>query len=101
MKAIINRRSISSTDKKAIDAEIRRQIAEYDRLHSLEMSALVLYCLHKEFGFGPKRLKKFHDSFITSIEDLVKRYEMTDSDMVWLCMFKLKDECGIDIKEWE
>ena len=80
--------------------EIQRQLAEYDRKNLLEIDALILWRLREQFGFGPKRLKKFYDEFAPAIEALVKRYEMDDSDQIWLCTRMLKNE-GIDIEKWE
>ena len=87
------------TLKKAMDIEIRRQLAEYDLKHANELDATILWHLHEEFGFGPKRLKQFYDTFAVRLNELIKHYEMTDSDMVWLCTYKLK-QYGIDIEEW-
>lgn len=76
-----------------------RQLAEYDLKHANELDAMILWHLHEEFGFGPKRLKQFYDTFAVRLNELIKHYEMTDSDMVWLCTYKLK-QYGIDIEEW-
>lgn len=89
----------SSKEQKAIDAEILRQCAEFDRKNANEIDALVLWVLHEKFGFGKKRLRAFYDCFITEIDALSKYYEMGDKDMAWLCARKLK-EYGIDIAEW-
>lgn len=51
----------SAKEQKAIDAEILRQCAEYDKKNANELDALV------------------------------KRYEMGDEDKAWLCSRKLKD----------
>jgi hypothetical protein len=51
----------SSKEQKAIDAEILRQCAEYDKKNADEVDALV------------------------------KRYEMGDEDKAWLCSRKLRD----------
>lgn len=51
----------SAKEQKAIDAEILRQCAEYDKKNANEVDALV------------------------------KRYEMGDEDKAWLCSRKLKD----------
>lgn len=90
---------LTAAEKKAMDIEIRRQLAEYDLKHANELDAMILWHLHEEFGFGPKRLKQFYDTFAVRLDELVKYYEMTDSDMVWLCTYKLK-QYGIDIEEW-
>lgn len=91
---------MSAAEKKAMDMEIQRQLAEYDRKHIREIDALVLWELREQFGFGNKRLKKFYDNFSRSIEALVNRYEMEQGDDVWLCTYKLK-EIGCDLEEWE
>lgn len=90
---------LTAAEKKAMDIEIRRQLAEYDLKHANELDAMILWHLHEEFGFGPKRLKQFYDTFAVRLDELIKHYEMTDSDMIWLCTYKLK-QYGIDIEEW-
>lgn len=92
--------NLSVAERKAMDMEIQRQIAEYDKKNMLEIDAAVLWVLHEEFGFGETRLKRFFDSFAPAIDGLVQRYEMDHGDGVWLCTHKLK-ELGIDISEWE
>ena len=91
---------LTAAERKALDIEVRNQLAEYTRNHANEIDALFLWYLHEEFGFGLKRLKQVHDGFMPKIEELCKRYEMTgDGDDIWLCTQKLK-EYGIDIEEW-
>ena len=89
---------LSSNEKKAVDIEIRKMIADYDRKNTNEIDSLVLWILHTEFGFGVKRLQKFHDSFNDGIKRLLERYELEDDDQIWLCTHKLK-QLGIDIEK--
>lgn len=91
--------SLTSAEQKAMNMEIQKQIAEYDRKNIMEIDAMILWCLHVQFGFGPKRLKRFFDNFVPNIDELAKRYEMDDSDKIWLCTQKLKDY-GIDVESW-
>lgn len=100
MKAKVFGAALSPIEKRAMEIEIQKQLAEYDRKNILEIDAIVLWVLHETFGFGEKRLKKFFDNFIPAINDLVKRYEMGQADEAWLCTCKLK-QCGIDISKWE
>ncbi len=88
---------LSTGERKAMDMEIRRQCAEYDRRNAAEIDAMVLWILHEEFGFGPERLKRFHESFFAGMDALVKRYEMEDE--AWLCTQKLK-EYGVNVESW-
>ena len=91
---------MSAAEKKAMDMEIQRQLAEYDRKHIREIDALVLWELREQLGFGNKRLKKFYDNFSRGIEALIRRYEMEQGDDVWLCTYKLK-EIGCDLENSE
>lgn len=91
--------NFTSSERRAMNLEIQRQLAEYDKLHSKEMDAMILWQLHVTFGFGPERLKRFYLEFGKSIEALLKRYELDDSDQIWLCTRMLKDY-GIDLDEW-
>ena len=91
---------LTAAEKKAMNMEIQRQIAEYDRDNANEIDAMFLWILHSEFGWGHKRLKRIHDRFRPAIDRLCARYEMTDKgDDLWLCTRKLNDY-GIDIDKW-
>lgn len=91
---------MSAAERKGMNMEIQRQLAEYDKKHWRELDSLILYVLYTEFGFREKRLKRFYEIFAKAIKGLVNRYDMEDEDQVWLCTKKLKD-FGIDISEWE
>ena len=65
--------AMSAAEKKAMDLEIQRQLAEYDRKHMVEIDAMILWVLHEQFGFGAKRL--------------------------WLCTQMLK-RIGVDVEQW-
>ena len=91
---------LTAAEKKAMNLEIQRQLAEYDAKHILEIDALVLWQLHEQLGFGPKRLKKFFSAFNPAIDALTKRYELEDEAQVWLCTYQLQNY-GIDLKKWE
>lgn len=88
----------TASEQKAIDMEIQRQLADYDKKHADELDSMILWQLHEQLGFGPKRLKRFYKNFAPAVEELRKRYEIEDSDQVWLCTRKLK-EYGIDLEK--
>lgn len=90
---------LSKSEQKALDMEIRRQLAEYDKKNTAEVDAMVLYVLMTQFGFGETRLRRFHDAFMAATNELLEHYEMEDCDLPWLCIQKLKDH-GIDISTW-
>lgn len=92
---------LTAAEQKAMNLEIQRQCAEFDKKNAREIDAMVLWVLHEVFGFGPERLRRFYNSFNGQVEALAERYQMTDDgDRVWLCLHKLK-EYGIDLEEWE
>ena len=91
---------LTAAEKKALNLEIQRQLAEYDRKHTMEIDAIILWILHEHFGFGPKRLRRYYDEFGPAIRELVDRYECEDQDQIWLCTYKLK-EYGIDLDKWK
>ena len=91
---------LTATERKAMEMEIKRQMAEFDQKNLREIDAIILWELHEQFGFGPKRLKQFYQSFHERIKELINRYELEDSDAAWLCTQKLKDVEGIDLDEW-
>lgn len=91
---------LTAAERKALNIEIQKTMAEYDRKNADEIDAMILWALHEEFGFGRDRLERFYKAFAPKLKDLCTRYEMTDSgDVLWLCTHKLK-EIDIDITEW-
>ena len=71
---------LTAAEKKAMDLEIQRELAEYDRKHIAEIDATILWVLHEQFGFGAQRLRTYYDAFHDRIKELVSRYEMEDQD---------------------
>lgn len=47
---------LTAAEKKAMNMEIERQLAEYTRKHEVELNAMILYVLHEQLGFGEQRL---------------------------------------------
>ena len=90
----------TAKEQEAIDRAIKDQLADYDRKHMREVDAIVLWELHRLFGFGYKRMRDFYFDFGKSINSLIDRYELSGDDAVWLATYKLK-EVGIDLEEWE
>lgn len=91
--------ALSSAEQKALDIEIKKQIAENWRKHSNEVEAMVLWAVHETLGLGHKRLRDFYSAIAPMFDELSARYEMEDCDLPWLCTYKLK-EYGVDIEEW-
>ena len=91
--------ALTSKERKALDMEVKRQLAEYDKKHKLELQALFLWILHERLGFGKQRLRQIFDIFDEAFDELIERYDLEEKDSAWLCTMKLKDY-GVDIEEW-
>lgn len=92
--------TLTAAERKAMNLEIERQLAEYTVLHQREIDAAVLWVLHAQLGWGEKRLRRFYDQFSVEIDELIKRYEMDVEDSAWLCTRKLAD-IGVNLDRWE
>lgn len=90
--------SPSKQQKKAMDDTIKKKSIEVSRMLGNNMDASALWALHKTFGFGKKRLRRFYDAFIEERKVLERHYEM-DGEADYLCRTKLK-EIGVDIEAW-
>lgn len=90
---------LTAAEKKALEIEINRQLAEADRKYTDDINAMVLFTLHAHLGFGAKRLRQFYNALSAEHDRLVKWYEMPD-DYTWLCKEKLK-EIGVDVGQWD
>lgn len=95
----IIRVNLTAKEKKALDTECRRELAEHTRRHELEIEALVIRQLRRLTGWGETRLKRFYMDFAPELMKLVDRYEMPEVDAPWLCTRELLEE-GFDIEAW-
>lgn len=92
--------TFTAAEQKALNLEIARELADFNRKNILEVDAIVLWMLHKHLGLGPKRLKEFYDDFRNEYDALIKRYEMEPKDLIWTMTQDLK-EYGVDLEKWE
>lgn len=90
---------LTNAEREALTIEVNKQLAEMTRKHEIEIDSLVLWVLMEQFGFGEKRLHQYYTGFGPAIKALIERYELEDTDDVWLCTKKLQDK-GIDIEAW-
>lgn len=90
---------LTAAEKRAMDIEIGKEFAEYDRKNTTEIDAIVLFLVAKHFNADPEKLKEVYDDFIFQIEALADRYELEAEDNPWLCTQWLKD-IGVDIDAW-
>lgn len=89
---------LTPKEQKAMDEEINRQTVETHRQFTDDFDYMIMRILHNHFGFGPNRLKKFHEAFIVDNEALIEHYEMPDAG-VYIAR-KEMDAIGCNIKQW-
>lgn len=91
---------LTAAEKKAMNIEINRQIAERDAQYAADIDAMVLYTLMAHYGWKKKRLKRFWKAFIAEHKALREFYQMDEpGDNEWLAHQMLK-KIGVDIDEW-
>ena len=83
----------NKAEERALDQEIKKQIVENDRTFDMDKESSILWMLHTQFGFGPKRLKLAWKLFYAETRKLREHYLMEQARK------KLKD-IGCDIEEW-
>lgn len=54
----------NKAEERALDQEIKKQIVENDRAFDMDKESSILWMLHTQFGFGPKRLKKWLEAVL-------------------------------------
>ncbi len=90
----------TAQERKAMNLEINRQIAEKDEKYKEDIDAMILYVLMVHYGWKKKRLRKFWKAFIAEHKALREFYQMNeDGDSEWLAHRMLK-EIGVDIHQW-
>lgn len=100
MKAI---RSMNKQEKKAMDSEIRRRVVEICNQFELDYDTMAIYILHFYYGFGEKRIRKYHKSLIQERAELKEWYSadygQEDSDIHFFAMRQKLKEKGIDVEK--
>ena len=101
---VLSRRRPTPAEKKAgdraIQEEIRKQIAEYDKEYEMNLNALALYVLRVHLGFGKKRLRRFWDAFNAEHKALREWYLLdSPGDAEFMAKRELR-KIGVNVEEW-
>lgn len=89
---------LSPKEQKAMDAEINRQIIEKHLEFTDDFDYMVMRILHKHFGFGITRLKRFYDVFSDENDELVRHYETPDAG-AYIARRDM-NKLGCNIEKW-
>jgi hypothetical protein len=91
---------LTAAERKAMNLEINRQIAERDEKYKEDIDAMILYVLMVHYGWKKKRLRRFWKAFITEHKALREFYQMDKpGEGEWLAHRMLK-EIGVDVHQW-
>ena len=89
----------NKAEQQALINAINKQIVEQDRQFEMDRDSSILWMLHEQFGFGPKKLYRAWKHMYADSKKLQDWYEMGPEDGGWLCRYKLK-QYGVDIERW-
>ena len=89
---------LTPKEQKAITAEINRQLVEKHSEFVDDVDYMVMRILHKKFGFGLTRLKRFYAAFCIDNDALVNHYEIPDAG-VYIARREM-NAIGCNIEEW-
>ena len=88
---------LTEAQNKALDASIYHRIAEDMREHNINLCATILYAYSQIEGAGKKRCERFWEKLNPLLNDLLKRYDLNQSDETWICTTKM-ERIGVDVK---
>lgn len=89
---------LTNSEQKAIDSEIMAQIADMNEQNSIELDATILWVLHRDFGFGEKRMLRFYTEYLKELRKLNERYRDENCESVYENTRKLA-KYGINIHD--
>ncbi len=89
---------LSPKEQRAMDEEIHRQLIEKHQAFTDDVDYMIMRILHRHFGFGMIRLKRFYEAFSAENDALIKHYEMPDAG-VYIAR-KEMNEIGCNIEKW-
>lgn len=97
MKAV---ERFTKSQTKRLKQEIRRQVALENEKYERSFDILLMYILHRAFGFGNTRLSRMYEKMRDSRDELKKRYMAdgdTDSDDYIFAMERDLRQSGVDV----
>lgn len=87
-------------EKKALDIEAQKAMAEYMKSVEVDVDSLVLWHLMSRYGWTVEQLRDFYDTFHPEYNKLADHYDMCMADQSFLATRLLK-ESGVDILAWK
>ena len=89
---------LTPKEQKAMEEKANQLLAIRHREFADDVDYMILHILHRHFGFGPTRLRRFYEAFIIENEALIKRYEMSDAGTY--IARKEMNAIGCNVEQW-
>ena len=89
---------LTPKEQKAMEDKVNQLLVTRHREFADDVDYMILHILHKHFGFGPTRLRRFYEAFIIENEALIKRYEMSDAGTY--IARKEMNAIGCNVEQW-
>lgn len=89
---------LTPKERRAMDAEINRQLVEKHAVFVDDVDYMIMRILHDHFGFGLTRLRRFYEIFSADNDALVKHYEMPDAG-AYIAREEM-NAIGCNIEKW-
>ena len=93
--------ALSGEERRRITAICRREVFEANEKYNQIFDAMILWTLHRTFGFGKERLRRVYEAVHEEYAKLKEYYELDNSEMYYAYLIRLKKDCGIDLEEWQ
>lgn len=87
---------LTKSQQTAFDNEAKRQLVEKKYEFLKDMDAMMLLSIHRNCGFGKRKLIEIFKSFILDYEKFIDDYQVEGG---WMAAYRLKEETGLDIDE--
>lgn len=91
-------KAITPNDRARIPLEVRKEVDRYFEEKCLDTDTVILWILHKRFGFGPIRLRRYFDSYILEVKKQQEKYRDLTAEKM---REALKHNIGVDVEAWE
>ena len=89
---------LTPKEQKAMEDKVNQMLVARHREFADDVDYMILYILHRYFGFGLIRLRRFYEAFMIANEALIKRYEMSDAGTY--IARKEMNAIGCNVEQW-
>lgn len=91
---------LSSTQRKLLEDEVRRELLRQEHQLSMEVDAAWLWQLFMRYDWSVEELHRIYKDMEADHNEIRKHYDLAGNDGAgWLYVQKLRD-AGVDLEKW-